>query len=123
MKKFQNRTRVSIYLLSIVALMLAVTASTYAWNTAAMRVNALAFERNGKVNFTLFARGRGGSEFRCSEGSGGQWLRIRACSAADRSCLVSVERMAELLLAAKLHGKSVHVGRDGCTVTSVALKP
>ena len=62
---------------------------------------------------------------------GGQWFVISSCDigngkgnkSASSTCLTSVDRMAEMLLKAKLTGVPVHVTRNLCAVTETALKP
>jgi hypothetical protein len=94
-----------------------------AWNLDAKQINALQFFKNGRIEFTLFEAGAVEPEFRCSTGARGQWFFIAACSAGDQGCLASTNRMASLLLAAKLARAPVHVQRNNCEVTEVALKP
>lgn len=94
------------------------------WNLGAKVISALSFNKNGRIEFTLFEEGSSGEEFKCSPGSAReQWFYITACSAGDTACLASVNRMASMLLAAKLSGRAVHVQRNNCEVTDVNLKP
>jgi hypothetical protein len=108
------------------------------WNLEAKTVNALRFERNGTIQFTLFNEGSEGAEYICDESKptvpvegGGQWFVIKSCKvgkgkgnkSASTSCLASVDRMAEMLLEAKLKGIPVHVQHELCVVTETALKP
>lgn len=96
-----------------------------AWNLPAKQVNALSFMKNGTIRFTLLEPGASNGEFICS-GSNNVWFRIAACTDKDTDtagCLASVERMGSMLLAAKLAGRPVHVQRNGCRVTEVAMKP
>ena len=123
---------------SLIVLSLATT--SFAWNLGAKYVNALRFEKDGTILFTLFDSGLGGPEYICDitlppADRGGQWFQISPCDvgqgkgneSASSTCLSSVDRMAELLLKAKLERVSVHVTRevnpDRCGVTEVALKP
>jgi hypothetical protein len=99
------------------------TNSASAWNLSARGINALQFEKSGKIVFTLFENGMSGPEFLCGTGANSQWFYVSACSAADSVCLASVNRMASMLLSAKLAGKQVHVLRNNCEVTAAALKP
>ena len=109
-------------ILLIVLIALSVPApSTLAWNLKAMHVNALIFARNGAISFSLFDQERSGAEFTCSPDN--VWFTIRACPGSDAACIAGVNRMASMLLAAKLSGKMVHVERDGCEVIEIALKP
>ena len=125
-------------MISLIALSLATT--SLAWNLGAKHVNALRFEKDGTILFTMFDTGTGGPEYICDESlpggdRGGQWFQISSCSigkgkgnnSASASCLSSVDRMAEMLLRAKIEGIPVHVTReqypDRCGVTEVALKP
>lgn len=112
-----------------------------AWNLSARNINALRFEKDGTILFTLFDSGTSGPEFICDEfrnpgDRGGQWFQITSCNkgkggqnnSASNTCLSSVDRMAEMLLKAKLEGVPVHVTRTtdpapGCEVTETALKP
>jgi hypothetical protein len=95
-----------------------------AWNLPAKHINALRFEKDGAIHFTLFDAGSAGVEFFCKDtGSDRQWLVITACPSVDAGCLSSANRMASMLLAAKVSGKMVHVQRAACEVTEVALKP
>jgi hypothetical protein len=111
------------YLLGIqLALFIVLEASiAQAWNLNARYVNALRFDKNGQIFFTLFESGQSGSEFKCQGNQ--QWFQISACSANDQACIESVNRMASMLLAAKLAGRPVHVQRTNCLVTEIALKP
>jgi hypothetical protein len=125
---------------SLFVLVLAITTNAFAWNLGARYVNALRFEKDGTILFTLFESGTSGPEYICDvtlppADRGGQWFQISPCSigngegnkSASPSCLASVDRMAEMLLEAKLDGVPVHVTRekdpDRCGVTEVALKP
>lgn len=95
----------------------------YAWNLGAMTINALIFDRDGSIRFTLFKPG-GGGEYQCKPtGSGRQWFYVQRCSSADQNCTAAVSRMASMLVAAKLSRKAVHVQNNNCQVTQVALKP
>jgi len=105
----------------VLALLAAVALPVLAWNLDAKNVNALRFEKSGRILFTLFDTGPGSAEFLCASSSGGQWFYIEACT--DELCAAHVNRMASLLLAAKVSGKRVHVQRNACVVTEVALKP
>lgn len=121
-------------------IMIALTTTSFAWNLGARYVNALRFEKDGTILFTMFDVGNGGAEYICDESlpfgdRGRQWFQISSCSvgngknnnSASPSCLSSVDRMAELLLRAKVEEIPVHVTRetnpDRCGVTEVALKP
>ena len=99
------------------------TSSVYAWNLGAKGINALRFEKSGRIYFTLFNKGMSGAEFLCGTGARKQWFFVNACGATDSACLASVNRMASMLLSAKLAGKLIHVQRNGCEVTETALKP
>jgi hypothetical protein len=99
------------------------TNSASAWNLAARGINALEFNKSGKILFTLFENGMSGPEFLCGTGANRQWFFVSACSATDSACLAGVNRMASMLLSAKLAGKQIHVQRNNCEVTAAALKP
>lgn len=134
MKKHLFQTIMSIILL-------AGATSVFAWNLGARNVNALRFEKDGTILFTLFESGTSGPEFICDEflplgDKGGQWFQITSCDkgkgehnkSASNTCLSSVDRMAEMLLKAKSAGIPVHVTRKtdptlGCEVSETALKP
>ena len=94
-----------------------------AWNLDAKNVNALRFEKSGRIQFTLFTQGTAGSEFFCKTGAARQWFVISPCVASDTQCVAASNRMASMLLSAKLAGTAVHVQRSACAVTEVALKP
>ena len=98
-------------------------ASADAWNLTAKHVNALRFLKDGRIYFTLFNSGSTGAEFRCGSGTSGQWFYVTACPSGNETCSAAMSRMASLLLSAKLAGKAVHVQRNQCVVTEVALKP
>jgi hypothetical protein len=132
------RKPVIAVVLSVMALSLGTT--SLAWNLGARYVNALRFEKDGTILFTLFDTGTSGPEYICDvtlppADRGGQWFQISSCSigngkgnnSASSTCLASVDRMAEMLLKAKVEGIPVHVTRetspDRCGVTEVALKP
>ena len=124
-------------------ILLASSTSAFAWNLEARYINALRFEKGGTILFTLFDSGVSGPEFICDEtldfgDRGKQWFQISSCNkgkgskgkdnnSASSTCLSSVDRMAEMLLKAKLEGVPVHVTREtnpfGCGVTETALKP
>lgn len=95
--------------------------TVHAWNLDAKHVNALRFEKNGSIKFTLFKSGLNGEEFLC-QGTN-QWFKISPCSANDAACIAAVNRMGSMLLGAKLSGKAVHVQNTNCEVSEVALKP
>lgn len=109
--------------LSIIALQVLLfvfTSTAQAWNLGAMNTNALRFEKNGSIRFTMFKSGNSGEEFMCGAS---QWFHIKACSSSDASCIAAVNRMGSMLLAAKMAGKPVHTQNSNCEVTEVALKP
>lgn len=131
MKNHRFSTVLSIFILVS-------STSAFAWNLNARYVNALRFEKDGTIQFTLFESGTGGPEFICDDSiptfpveGGGQWFVISSCDtgqgkgnkSASSTCISSVDRMAEMLLKAKLEGVRVHVTRDLCEVTETALKP
>ena len=118
--------------------LLASTTSAFAFNLGARYLNALRFQKDGTIQFTLFDSGTSGDEFICDPSiptvpveGGGQWFVISSCDigngkgnkSASPTCLTSVDRMAEMLLKAKLTGVPVHVTRNLCAVTETALKP
>ncbi|MGA1876452.1 MAG: hypothetical protein ACMUIA_12675 [bacterium] len=108
-----------IFLLTLFLVVLANQAQ--AWNLKAMHINALRFEKDGEIHFTLFETGTGGNEFLCQGTS--PWFVIKGCSSNNNDCISSLNRMGSMLLGAKLSGKPVHIQRSGCEVTEVALKP
>lgn len=132
--------RKPVFAVVVSGLILAVATSAYGWNLSAKYVNALRFEKDGTILFTLFDSGPSGPEYICDVSlpfgdRGRQWFQISPCDigqgkgnkSASPTCLSSVDRMAEMLLKAKLEGVPVHVTReqnpDRCGVTEVALKP
>ena len=113
-----------IRLLTVALLILMAAGASRGWIGPARHVNALSFFKDGRVEFTLFESGTTGNEFHCAPGTTRpQWFVITPCTDQDASCLASVDRMASMLLAAKLSGKAVHIGWTDCEVTEVALKP
>lgn len=115
-------TPLRLLLLLVLGLsMLSLPSVTYAWNLGAKHINALNFDTDGRVNFTLFESGTSGEEFQCSDI--GPWFVIPACSDSDATCVRRRDRVASMLLAAKLAGRAIHVERSGCRVSEVALKP
>ena len=123
---------------SVTLIVLASAMSAYAWNLQAGAVNALRFEKDGTILFTLFVSGNSGPEYICDESlpfgdRGKQWFQISSCAigkgkgnnSASSTCLASVDRMAEMLLKAKFEGVPVYVTREPsqCAVTETALKP
>ena len=132
------KNRIFTTVISIV--LLASSTSAFAWNLGARYVNALRFEKDGTILFTLFDSGISGPEYLCditlpSGDRGKQWFQISSCDigqgkgnkSASSTCISSVDRMAEMLLKAKLEGVPIHVTRetnpDRCGVTETALKP
>ena len=115
MKKFFN--------ISAVLLVLAlVSAPAHAWNLDAKHINALSFNVDGSIKFTLFENGRSGPEFMCLSDT--PWFRIQNCSQSDpASCIAYTDRVADMLMNAKLSGKAVHLQQTRCRVFEVALKP
>lgn len=109
-----------IIILTTLAIML-LASIAQAWNLNAMYVNALRFDKNGQIFFTLFEKGQSGNEFKCQGNQ--QWFKISVCGANDQACIESVNRMASMLLAAKMAGRSVHVQQNNCLVTETALQP
>ncbi len=124
--------------ITLIFVLIISSTSALAWNLGAKYVNALRFEKDGTIQFTLFASGTGGPEFICDPSlptvpveGGGQWFVISSCDigngkgneSASSTCISSVDRMAEMLLKAKLEGVPVHVTRDLCAVSETALKP
>lgn len=128
----------SIFASTMIIAILATSNSAFAWNLGARYINALRFEMDGTIQFTLFDSGTNVPEFICDDSiptvpveGGGQWFVIKSCSigkgkgnkSASPACLSSVDRMAEMLLQAKFDGVPVHVQRNLCAVTETALKP
>ena len=113
------RRTLSLWIISVISLVLSSTA--FAWNQGAKHVNALSFRSDGAVQFTLFNKGKGGAEIKCSGKN--VFFSVPKCDASNHACIAAVNRMASLLLSAKVAGKAVHVQRDKCTVTEVVLKP
>jgi len=109
-----KKTIVCVVLLSIYGI------QAYAWNLGAKNINSLRLQKDGDIYFTLFERGRSGSEFLCQGTT--TWMKIEQCPANDHVCISATDRMARTLLSAKLANKKVHVERSNCTVTEVALK-
>ncbi|MGB5708148.1 MAG: hypothetical protein WBM41_15110 [Arenicellales bacterium] len=124
----------------VTIVILASSTAAFSWNLGAKNINALRFEKDGTILFTLFESGNTGPEYICDitldfGDRGKQWFQISPCDigkgkgnkSASPSCLSSVDRMAEMLLKAKLEGVPVHVTRetnpDRCGVTETALKP
>ena len=70
-------------------------------------------------------------EFKCDVNGISPWFQIDSCDigngkgnkSASPTCTASVERMADMLLTAKVNRIPVHVQRDDCAVSEVALKP
>lgn len=111
-----------VYVLTAVITLLALAAPpALSWNLGARHINALRYEKSGRILFTLFDSGTSGAELQCQTNN--QWFVISACPSNDAGCIASVNRMGSALLAAKLGGRPVHVQRSGCEVTEVALKP
>lgn len=127
-------------------LFMLITLSAWAWNTPPKHVNALKFLLDGSIWFTVFDSGTSGDEFLCAPDAtrDRQWLKIEACASTPQigpgsvatsvaetafgtrsvqQCYEAVDRMASMLLSAKLAQKAVHVQRDECIVTEVAMKP
>ena len=105
----------------LVVLLSSICLTSYAWNLEAKHINALAFNDNGVIKFTLFNSGSSGPEFKCSGTN--PWFVVNACNPATPACLSATNRMASMVLAAKASGKKLHVQRSGCTVSQTALKP
>ena len=66
--------------------LLASTTSAFAFNLGARYVNALRFQKDGTIQFTLFDSGTSGDEFICDPSiptvpveGGGQWFVISSC--------------------------------------------
>lgn len=133
-----KKKHVFIAFLSLI--ILSSSTSVFAWNLGAKYINALRFEKDGTIQFTLFNAGTFGPEFICDPSiptvpveGGGQWFVISSCDigkgkgkgnkSASPTCLSSVDRISGMLLKAKIQGIPVHVQRDLCKVTETALKP
>lgn len=110
--------------LSIACVALLISTPAQSWNLGAKHINALQYTKAGIIEFTLFDEGTSIPEFQCNpEAPRGQWFYISPCADGYQQCLAAVNRMASTLLAAKIAGKPIHVQRDRCEVTEVALKP
>ena len=108
------------------------SASAMAWNTGAMYIEALQFRDDGTIRFTLLDPDPDVYEFECDPSLARPvWFEIPACDigqgkgnkSASPSCLANQSRMGDMLLQAKLFSVPVHVQRDLCRVSEVALKP
>jgi hypothetical protein len=103
----------------------------WAWNLRALYVEALQFRDDGTIRFTLLDPDPGVYEYKCDENGTSPWFRIDSCDvgngkgnhSASPTCTASVERMADMLLTAKVNRIPVHVQRDECNISEVALKP
>lgn len=111
--------------------LLAGSATVLAWNTPAMKVEALLFHEDGTIEFTLLDPDPTRYEFVCDLSTNSVFLRIDPCDvgvgngkkATNPNCNVAVDRMAELLLRAKVEQIPVHVFREDCKVVQTSLKP
>jgi hypothetical protein len=111
--------------------LLAGPATVSAWNTPAMKVEALLFHEDGTIEFTLLDPDPAHYEFVCDLGTNSVFLKIDPCDigvgngkkATNPNCNVAVDRMAELLLRAKIEQIPVHVFREDCKVVQTSLKP
>lgn len=111
--------------------MLASSVSAWGWNLGAMYVEALTFNDDGTIRFTLLDPDPAVYEFKCDVNGVNPWFEIDSCDvgngnsnkSASPTCTTSVERMADMLLTAKVNRIPVHVERDDCAVSQVALKP
>ncbi len=108
------------------------SASAMAWNEGAMYIEALQFRDDGTIRFTLLDPDPAEYEFKCDLSLAKPvWFEIPSCDigngkgnkSASPSCLANQSRMGDMLLQAKLFGVRVHVQRDLCVVSEVALKP
>lgn len=109
--------------ISTILLVLAlVSAPAHAWNQKARYISALSFDVNGKIKFTLFENGKSGAEQMCRTDD--PWFDVQGCTSPNAtSCVDYADRIANMLMNAKLAGKAVHVHQVTCTVFEVALKP
>jgi hypothetical protein len=116
----------------IAALILLASAfSAWGWNLQALYIEALQFRDDGTIRFTLLDPRPGVYEFKCDLNETSPWFQIDSCDigkgngnkSASPTCTASVERMADMLLTAKVNRIPVHVQRDECAVSEVALKP
>ena len=114
------------------ALIFGFSASGMAWNEGAMYIEALQFRDDGTIRFTLLDPDPEVYEFECDPSlTRPVWFEIPSCDvgkgkgnkSASPSCLANQSRMGDMLLQAKLFSVPVHVQRDLCTVSEVALKP
>lgn len=119
MNKFTKKLLTIFILMSSVIL----PGVTQAWNTEALYLGALRFEKSGSIRFTLKETLELPDEFQCGTGPQSQWLYIRRCPLRNPACISAMDRMGEVLHQAKLMGWKVHVERNNCAVTEVALKP
>ncbi len=121
-------------------IMIAITASfvllgssfpAWGWNLRELYIEALQFRDDGTIRFTLLDPRPDIYEFKCDVNGVSPWFQIDSCDigngkgnkSASPTCTASVERMADMLLTAKVNRIPVHVQRDECTVREVALKP
>ena len=120
-------------LLTIIAslVMLFGSLSAWSWNLGAMYIEALNFNDDGSIHFTLLHPDPNIYEFKCDVNETDPWFVIESCDvgngasnkSASPTCTASVERMADMLLTAKVNRIPVHVQNDDCAVRQVALKP
>ncbi len=103
-----------------------------AWNLGARYIEALQFRDDGTIRFTLLDPDPEVYEFECDPSlERPVWFEIPSCDigqgkgnkSASPSCLANQSRMGDMLLQAKLFNLPVHVQRDLCMVSEVALKP
>ena len=114
------------------ALICCYSTSAMAWNTGAMFIEALQFRDDCTIQFTLLDPDPNFYEFECDPSlTRPVWFEIPSCDigngkgnkSASPSCIANQSRMGDMLLQAKLFSVPVHVQRDLCMVSEVALKP
>jgi hypothetical protein len=121
----------NLFLITVSFVMLAGSFSAGGWNPGAKYIEALSFNDDGSIRFTLLDPDPSIYEFKCDVNGVSPWFMIDSCDvgngngnkSASPTCTASVERMADMLLTAKINRIPVHVQHDEFAVSQVALKP
>ena len=96
------------------------TSSVYGWNYGPKYVKTLNYRNTGLIWFSLIDDR--GNLARCKTGARSQWWIIEPCNVDNRQCQLSTDRIAAMLLAAKLSGSQVYLKRSGCNVTETSIR-
>ena len=90
-------------------------------------INTLTLEQGGRIKFSLYKYGQSGALQNCNNEPPVEMFSIKECTSSNLEykaiCIAHNDRLANLLIQAKMANRAIHIKNTQCTVTAVSLKP